>query len=169
MEAVASVRIHERREVFAGLTLYASLEQGEVGDVVAALESRTLLQVQMCAGLEEEGSGEIGSCGDDHRASSGSGRLVDHRLYPGGLEDGAVLPHAVFGDYVLGAFRLGRAALSGLEPALRPRSVRKLFHLLRRGHRQQYGEDGGAYLSDNQHIRYECLPLKQGRHYYSKR
>lgn len=51
-EAVNAVGIHEGREILQCLSLHASLTHLEVGDAVAALQASALLDIKVCALLE---------------------------------------------------------------------------------------------------------------------
>ena len=58
-ETIEIVGIDKGSEVFAGLSLYACLKDGEVGDALASLQLSAVLDKQVGLGLEEQGSAEI--------------------------------------------------------------------------------------------------------------
>ena len=78
------------------------IHDGEVTDVVAALQCGAFFQMQVGAGLEEQGASQVGTLRhDDYTALLGG--TVDDGLYLFRLEHGAVVHHAVVGQVVGGA------------------------------------------------------------------
>ena len=128
-ETVAMVGIDEGGEVLAGLSLDACLQDGEIGDAVAALQFSPLLQIEVGLGLEEEGSALVGSGGDNDDSAAFLRRLVDDGLYGLGLDQRTVVLHTIVGDDILLAERIDIYFLCIAEPGIHPGAVGPKFSL----------------------------------------
>ena len=100
-QAIHTIRIHQGREILAGLSLDTRRHHRVVYDTVGALQSS--LYIQVGALLEEEGTGEEGSLGNDDHAPTLLCGTVDDSLYGCGLYERGVVLHTIVGDHILAA------------------------------------------------------------------
>ena len=100
-ESVHAVGIDQCGEVFARLALNAGCHDGEVDDAVGAFQRGSLLQEQMRAGLEEQGTSHESSGGYHHHAPTLLGTAVDDGLNLSCLHLRTAGHHAIVGQHIL--------------------------------------------------------------------
>ncbi len=97
-ESIDVVGIYERREVFAGLSLDARLQDREVVYAVAALQFSALLNDEVSALLEEESSAEERTLRHHDGSTAVACCRVDNFLNGSGLHDSTVGTDPIIGN-----------------------------------------------------------------------
>ncbi len=114
-EVVVGVGVDECGEPFFEVAFDAGSHGGVVGDVGGAFEDGVFVEMEIDAGLEENGAGEEGAGGDDDGAAAGLCEGVDGGLDGFGVERGGVGESAVIGDFGGAHERMGWGKIAGGE------------------------------------------------------
>ena len=141
-EAIAINGIYQSGKILEILPLHSGIDKFKVAYKVTALENRAFLYMQMCTRFEEERTAEECSFGDYHHTTTVGCGIVNDILNLYGLQQGAVLLHAIVGDYILLAQCIHIQALGfgkplGHDSAIGPQILGIGMHA---AHKQQQGK-----------------------------
>ena len=102
-ETVVVVGIYECGKILHRKTFHVHVYERIVLDGIYAFQFAAVKEVQMCAGLEEKGTGEERTARDDHHTATLAGTAVNHFLKLFRLQSRGIVPYSVVGHYILAA------------------------------------------------------------------